>query len=198
MVFLLQSLVVVMAFAFTMLLRTFFIDVFVPLLGALIILYAALSHRKKSKKFNIFILISLILMLILSTGDISSSLFFLLYFLSFLIGFMFDPKVVFVYTAGLIVLFFPEAFKTDLTKNMFVLFSVIMLSPLAYFFGQSYQQSKEHRKKIKAISKRAQTVENDIEEVLYNNGKNLNSNTSMRLNEALEDIGEIEEEARKV
>lgn len=196
MILLLHSFAVLMAFIFTMLLKSFFTDVIIPLAGILTILYAVLLYRKKNKLFNISILISLILTLVVSTGDISSPLFFLLYFLGIGISLAFDPRVVFVYTIGLIFLFFPLAFETDPVKNLFVLFSFIMLSPLAYLFGRYYHKNKEIINKTKHIKRKHHTLQTDIEKFLYNDEHGLKVSV-FSFNKALEQREEAKNEAKK-
>lgn len=169
MTFVRQSLIVLLSMGLTVLLKSVFANIVFFILGVLLILYLVFTNQKKIENFNLFILISLIIILILSTGDISSPLFFLLYFLSFAVAFIFDPKVVFVFTIGLIVLFFPGALKTDLTRNLILLFSLFLLSPLAFFLGIDYHEKQEKRRKIEAMEHKAETIDDDIEDVLYEN-----------------------------
>lgn len=193
MVFARQSLLIILSIGLAMFFKSFFLKSTVPFLGILVILYLIFSHRKKIENFNLFILISLVLILIFSTGEISSPLFFLLYFLSFAVAFAFDPKVVFVFTAGLIVALFPGALKTDLTHNLILLFSLFLLSPIAFFLGIDYHEKQKARKKIEDMNSKAQAIENDIEDVLYDDEQSLNANTADKLNEALLEAEEVEE-----
>lgn len=197
MIFFRQSLVILLATGITLLFKTVFPNIPTPfLLGALVFFYITVSRFKQSGKFNLFILISLVLVLISSTGDISSPFFFLLYLLSFTIGFFFDPKIVFVFAIALIILLFPSSLKTDVTRNLLLLFSLFLLSPLAFFLGKSYQENRKTKKKIETIKKRARKIENDVEEVLYDDRQRLSDGTAEKLNEALiesEDIINQEE-----
>lgn len=186
--FLKHSLVILLAIALTLFFKSFFVDFAVPILAILVILYIISSRLKKKETINLFILTSLVLVLIFSTGGISSPLFFLFYFLSFVITFLFDPKTVFVFTAGLIVLFL-SSIKLDSINNLIMLFSLLLLSPLSYYFGKS-------RKKAEDVEKKAEILENDIEEVLYDDSQKLENNTSNKLNEALKEAEEIEEETK--
>lgn len=169
MVFARQSLIVLSSMVLTVLLKSLLSNAIVSILGILIVFYIILSNRKKIENFNLFILTALVLILISSTGEIASPFFFLLYFLSFAISFVFDPKVVFVFTIGIIILFFPGALKTDLTRNLILLFSLFLLSPLAFFTGSAYREKQEKTRKIKAMEHKAETIDNDIEDVLYEN-----------------------------
>ncbi|MDP2638314.1 MAG: hypothetical protein Q8P26_04610 [Candidatus Levybacteria bacterium] len=153
MAFLKQSLIILSTIGLIIISRSFLINAAIPLTGILILLYIIFSKLRKNNNFNLFFLIILIILLVLTTGSASSPLFFLIYFLSFGIAFVFDPKATFVFTAGLIVLLFPEALKADLTKNLTMLFSIIFLSPIAYFFGKSFQKNRENNRKIEAMRK---------------------------------------------
>ena len=158
---------------------TFFI------LGSLVVLYLAFLSRKKIDNFNLFALINLVLILILSTGGISSPMFFLLYILSFAVAFVFDPKVVFLFTIGAIVLFFPQALKTDLTRNLIVLFSLFLLSPIAFFLGTDYAGKKQAKRKIEDMKKKAEVIEREVEDVLRDTRLKLTPRIAAKLSEAL-------------
>ena len=194
--FVLQSLVILLSIGFTIFIKSLFSNVIVSILGILVVLYIILSNRKKIENFNLFILTTLILILVSSTGEISSPFFFFLYFLSFAIAFVFDPKVVFVFTIGLIVLFFPSSLNTDLTRNLILLFSLFLLSPLAFFLGIAYQEKQEDKRRIEDMKKKAQSIENDIEDVLYDNKQSLNPQAKGKLSEALEEAEDLDQEMK--
>jgi len=143
-----QSFIVLFSIAIVMFFKTLFLSLVAPVLAILVAFYLMLSKRKRNENLNFFILTSLILILVTSTGEMSSPFFFLLYLLIFGIAFIFDPRVVFVFTIGLLTLFFPKALETDLTRNLILLFLFILLSPLAFFAGVAYQ-AKNQKLKIK-------------------------------------------------
>lgn len=188
-----QSLIILLAIAIVMFFKSLFLSLVVPVLGILVALYLMLSRRKRNETLNFFILVSLVLILVVSTGEMSSPFFFLLYFLIFGIAFVFDPRVVFVFTIGLLALFFPQALTTDLTRNLILLFSFIFLSPLAFLAGVAYRANLAGRKSIEAIKKKAQIIENDVEDVLYDDNEILNAKASAKLNEALQEAEEAED-----
>ena len=168
-----------------MLLKSIFSNTAFFILGSLVILYLAFLNRKKIANFNLFALINLVLIFILATGGISSLIFFLLYLLSFAVAFVLDPKVVFVFTIGSIVLFFPQALKTDLTRNLILLFSLFLLSPIAFFLGSDYQQKRRIKKTMQDIKQKEKIIENEVEDVLRDNRQILNKRTAKRLSEEL-------------
>jgi len=137
-----QSLIIILPIAIVMFFKSLFLSLIVPSLGILLAFYLMLSKRKRNENLNFFILTSLILILVTSTGELWSPFLFLLYFLSFGIAFVLDPRVVFVFTVGLLALLFPKALETDLTRNLILLFSFILLSPIAFFLGIAYQNAK--------------------------------------------------------
>src|ERR1035437_4011342 len=113
--FMLQTAILILSFVVIFIWHTFPLsDYTVPLLSILIFLYMILSLRKRGKGFlnmggegpwGIFILNTVVLLLIFSTGSLNSPLFFLLYFLGFGIAFVFEPSIAFVFVLGAILLF---------------------------------------------------------------------------------------------
>jgi len=184
-------------------------DYTVPLLGLLIASYLIVSARKHGSGFlamggegpwGIFILNTVILLLIFSTGSINSSLFFLLYFLGFGIAFVFEPAVIFVFVLGAILIFLPDALKDDVTGNLLKLGSLLLISPLAFFFGKEYRRNDKENEEIEALKERtkdsADTISEDIEEVIKDDRQNLKAEDVQKLNEVLEETEDLREESK--
>jgi hypothetical protein len=181
----------------------------VPLLGLLIAVFLIVSARKKGKGFltlgggpiGIFLLTTLVLLLIFSTEGISSPLFFLLYFLGFGIAFVFEPITAFVFVIGAFLILFQDATKVDATNNLIKLGSLILISPLAYFFGKEYQKTDEQNEKITGLKERASesadTISEDIEEVIENEKGNLKEKDLEKLNEVLEETEDLRLEKKQ-
>src|ERR1035437_6816777 len=182
----------------------------VQILGFLVVLYLIVSARKKGKGFltmggegpwGIFILNTIILLLIFATGSISSSLFFLLYFLGFGIAFVFEPPAIFVFIVGAVLVFLPDALKGDTFGNFIKVGSLLLISPLAYFFGREYRKSDKQEDDIQALEERtkeaADTISEDIEEVVKNEKQNLKQEDMEKLNEILEETADLREESKK-
>ena len=178
--------------------------------GALIVLYILFSARGKGKGFlqmggegpwGIFFLNTVILLLIFSTGGINSVLFFLLYFLGFGIAFVFEPAVTFVFVLGVILVFVPDAIKGDLLVNSLKLGSLLLISPLAFFFGLEYRKNDKQDEAIVALEERtkeaADTIAEDIEEVVKDEKENLKSEDMEKLNEILEETEDLRAESAK-
>ena len=180
----------------------------VPMLGLLIALYLIISARKKGSGFfnmggegpwGIFILNTVIFLLIFSTGSLNSVLFFLLYFLGFGIAFVFEPSVVFVFILCSILIFLPDALKTDPTGNLLKLGSLLLISPLAFFFGKEYRKGDRQDEKINALEERtndaADTISEDIEEVIKDEKETLKGRDLEKLNEVLEETEDLRQES---
>ena len=181
----------------------------VPFLGLLIAVFLMVSARKKGKGFltlgggplGIFLLTTLILLLIFSTEGINSPLFFLLYFLGFGIAFVFEPITAFVFVIGVFLVLFQDATKIDATNNLLKLGSLLLISPLAYFFGKEYKKTDEQSEEITGLKERAQdsadTISEDIEEVITNEKSNLKEKDLEKLNEVLEEAEDLRQETKQ-
>jgi hypothetical protein len=181
----------------------------VPVLGILIFAYLLLSLRKKGRAFLnlggdspwvVFILNTLILLLIFSTEGLNSPIFFLLYFLGFGVAFVFEPLVVFVFVIGVILTFLPDVLKNDITTNLLKMGSLVLISPLAFFFSSEYKKSESQQEEIVETKEReaeaGKTIAEDIEEIIEED-KNLTSNETEKLNQILEEADDLREETKE-
>ena len=208
---LLQSLVLILSFVFVFVWKeTPLSNYTVALSGALIVFYILLSARKKGKGFlemggegpwGIFFLNTVILLLIFSTGGIDSALFFLLYFLGFGVAFVFEPAVTFVFVLGVILVFVPDAIKGDLLVNSLKLGSLLLISPLAFFFGKEYRKNDKQDAQIEALEERtkdaADTISADIETVIKDEKASLRNEDMEKLNEILEETEDLRAESKE-
>jgi len=190
--------------------KSFLADYTIPLIGFFIFLYILVFGRKKISKngFNlqggslsIFILNTVILLFIFSTGGISSSLFFLLYFLSFGIAFVFEPFTIFIFVLGTFAVFLPEAVKNDVLGNFLKVGSLILISPLAYLFAKEFKERGKDDGKTERLKERtkdaADTISEDVDEVLKSNEKNLKAKDVEKLNEILEETEDLRLESKE-
>lgn len=205
-----QSLVLIASFVIVYLWQLTSLSEFtVPFLGLLIAVFLMVSARKKGKGFltlgggplGIFLLTTLILLLIFSTEGINSPLFFLLYFLGFGIAFVFEPVTAFVFVIGAFLILFQDATKIDATNNLLKLGSLLLISPLAYFFGKEYKKTDEQSEKITGLKERAKdsadTISEDIEEVIENEKSNLKEKDLEKLNQVLEETEDLRQEIKQ-
>ena len=209
--FLLQTIILILSFVVVLIWHnTSLVSYTVPFLSILIFLYLILSLRKHGKGFlsmggegpwGIFILSTVVLLLIFSTGSINSPLYFLLYFLSFGIAFVFEPAIGFVFVIGAILLFLPDALKTETLVNFLKIGSLILISPLAFFFGREYRINDKQEEEIEALEERskdaANTISEDVEEVIKDEKTNLKDKDLDKLNEVLEETEDLREESKQ-
>lgn len=211
-----QSLLLFLSFAFVFVWQnTFFSQYTIQALGFLIFLFILLMARKKKMPTNqgfdanalfespwsIFILNTVILLFIFSTGGFSSALFFLLYFLAFGVAFVFEPVTVFVYVFSAILIFSTLALKDDPTRNILILASLGLISPLAYFFGKEYrveEKQEEDLEKLKERSKdAADTIATNVEDLLKKEKQTLKTEDVEKLNEVLEETENLRQETKE-
>ena len=190
--------------------QTSLADYTIQTLALLVLVYLLISLRKRGKGFltmggdgpwGIFILNSIILLLIFGTGSISSPVFFLLYFLGFGIAFVFDPPAILVFILGTLLIFLPDTLKGDVTGNILRMGSLLLISPLAYFFGREYRKSDRQENDIEALQERtkeaANTISQDLEEVIKEEKDNLKEKDIEKLNEILEETEDLRLESKE-
>ena len=208
--FLLQILVLALSFVLVFLWENSPLSDFtIQTLAVLVIVYLVVAARKRGKGFltlggegpwGIFILNSIILLLVFSTGSINSTLFFLLYFLGFGIAFVFEPVAIFVFIIGAGLVFLPDALKGDTFSNLLKLGSLLLISPLAYFFGREYRKSDKEEANIEAIEERtkeaADTISEDVEEIIKDDKQYLKEEDMQKLNEILEETEDLRAESK--
>lgn len=183
-------------------------DYSVQALSVLVVIYVLISVRKKGHglltlggdgPWGIFILNTVILLLVFATGSISSSLFFLLYFLGFGIAFVFEPLAIFVFILGAVLIFLPDALKGDTVGNLLKVGSLLFISPLAYFLGREYRKTDKQEGNIEALEERtkeaADTISEDVEEVIKDEKANLKTEDVQKLNEILEETEDLRAES---
>ncbi len=175
----------------------------IPAIGFLVFLFILLSFKSK-KNFSLggplnFLLLTVVLLLfILSTGGLNSALFFLLYFLLFAISFSLNPKTVFIFPIGVLIIFFNDVFKADVTTNVIKVASLFLLSPLAYFFGTFYKRGEVQQDEVIKTKERAveasQVITEDVEEIIEDNKEKLSEKDMQKLDDILEEAQDLREE----
>lgn len=190
--------ILVMLASFTLIFladQGFLSDYRIQLSGVLIVYYFVLSYlrRKNPQQKNnlggtadIFILNTILLLLILITGRLYSPLFFLLYFLCFGITFIFEPITVFIFTIGTIAVLLPEALKNYAIESFVKLGSLVLITPLAYFFGVEYKK----RIKGKDNSQSVQEIEKDVSDIL-DKDRHLSARGKKKLDDILDETKKL-------
>lgn len=148
-------------------------------LGVIVIIAGSyILFRKKRRKnqeilsganIEIYFILVTALLIVFYTGGIKSVLFFLIYFLLFGITFIFEPPMIILFLLCLTGLFIPEAIQDDIFGNMVKLSSLILLAPIAFFFGREY---KKREKLQKAIQEKTDLIIEDAQDLLTLKDKN--------------------------
>lgn len=160
-----------LGFLLTSVLVTFFwiqnsqLQAYTLQLIAILVIFYFLNHFLTQKKLRLtmaidgLILALVTLLLVSQTGGLTSPLFFLIYILLFGLSLLFDPLVTLVFALALCFLFYRQA------ENLSSLLSVIgllLITPLALFFGRQYLRVLEEEKKIKILSQKKQALEQEV------------------------------------
>lgn len=130
---------------------------------AIFVIFYFLSHflaksAPLTSTIDAIIFTIVILLLITSTGGLSSPLFFLIYFLLFAVSLLFEPTITLTLTAALVVFFLKAVFSLT---GFIQLFSIILILPLAIFVGRQYLKVLEAKEEIKILEKTITTDETD-------------------------------------
>lgn len=177
----------------------------IPFVGFLVFLFLLISFKRKQNlnlggPVNFFILNTILLLFIFSTGGITSNLFFLIYFLLFAAAFIMDPRSVFIIPIGLIIIFWSQIFQGDVTANIIKMASISILSPLAYFFGIQFKKNDKASDEILKTKERAiasaDEISSDVKEVIESGKSKLNPREINKLNEILEETKDLREEKK--
>lgn len=176
-------------------------------IALLIAIYLIISARKRFKNGTIFfggtidvlIFTLIILLIVLATGNYSSGVFFLLYFICFGISFVFEPIQVFVFVIYTAALFTALQYtQTDyITSNFLKLGSLFLIAPLSFFFGRELKQEEKEISELEAMDERnqdsANVISKNISEVIENEKSTIKSKDVEKLNEVLEESETLRE-----
>jgi len=123
--------------------------------------------RRKRQKVNLTIdavlFTMVVLLLVASTGGLTSPLFFLIYFLMFGLALLFEPPITLSLTLAMIVFFLLTPTKEEPLTEILQLFSLILITPLALFFGKQYLRVLEDEEKIKILREESEILERAIQ-----------------------------------
>jgi hypothetical protein len=188
-----NSITLIASFLAIYLEEQFVSDYRAQIIGLLIIAYFLISFlRRKYKKEkdnfssggDIFIINTIVILLVISTGSLYSPIYFLVYFLCFGITFIFEPITVFIFAIGAAVIFMPEALTNQSLESFIKIGSIFLIAPLAFFFGKEYKDREKLAKKLQQTKDEVKNISNEIQSVIENDN-NLSSNTSDKLTDAL-------------
>lgn len=120
----------------------------------------ALSRLNLTIDAVIFTLV--ILLLVASTGGLTSPLFFLIYFLMFGLALLFEPAITFSLALAMVLFFLLKPTKEEPLIEALQLFSLLLITPLAMFFGRQYLKLLENEEKIKILEEEEEIMEEQI------------------------------------
>lgn len=173
----------------------------VPLLGVLIFLYVVTNLGKKVTKqqtgpiplphesFHASLLVITTLLLLQTSGMLTSPFFFLLYFLPFAISFLMSPLSSLIFAFLLAVFFYPTLITTDYVPSMLQIGSVIGLTPLAYWLGSEF---RHHIEETSRHDHAANRIISDVGTILTDETKSLSQKESKALTDILEQVEKIQ------
>ena len=201
---LLQSLLLLFSFALVFIWQQTPLSSYtLPIIGflAVVFIISSFATSKGGKQISlggplgIFILNTVILLFVFSTGGLSSGFFFLLYFVVFALVFVFEPYTIIAFTIGIVLVFIPDAIRDDVVGNFIRLGSIVLISPLAFFFGKEYKKSGEDIEKIKEKTREtAEKIESEVEDVLEVEKPKLKKKDVEKLEEVIEETEKLLEE----
>lgn len=168
-------------------------------IGLLVVIFVALSivMGRKGKRLSlnrtvgIIILNTIIVLLIFATGDFSSPFFFLVYLIILALVFVFEPYSIIAFCTGAVLIFIPTALQGDIFSNFIKLGSIILVSPLAFFFGKEF-----HKSKAEEVAKHEDIIDEikkDVKEVLEKEEK-LNKHDRDKLSQAVKKAEKLKED----
>lgn len=191
-----QSLSVIVAFLIVIIWQLLGLEeLTIPLIGLLAFGYLLFSRRsklasKQADHLTTGILTTLVLLIIMATGGLTSLLFFLLYFIPFALCFMLIPESAFVFLAGVLILFLPMAMSGAVTENLIKVGSVVLITPLAYFFGKEYRVVSQHQQEDTELANR---ISNEAANVLKNQATNLPETDKAQLADIIQESEALKE-----
>jgi hypothetical protein len=203
-----QSLFLVASFAVVFVWQYAGLEEFTPpAIGLLIFAFLLVAARNKQRRVyidsgvSVFILNSIILLLIFSTGIFESNLFFLIYFLLFGVAVVFDPRLIFLFVMGITLVLLGPALEKEVLANGLKLLSFIIISPLAYFFGSQYNKQGQEQEEVLKVKERAKEAADNIAEevgsLIKDKKDELGHEDLNRLNEILEEAQDLRQETKE-
>lgn len=109
-----------------------------------------------------------------------------------------DPRAVFIFPIGVIIVFWSQIFLGDTTSHLIKIASLSLLTPLAYFFGKQFKINEKQEDAVVQTKERAveaaDEISKDVEEVIKKDSDKLDQNDVQTLNDILEETESLREE----
>jgi hypothetical protein len=116
------------------------------------------------QSFDAVILTLIIILLVASTGGLTSPLFFLVYFLMFGLSLLFEPPITISLALAISILFLLSPTEQSVLTEIIQLGSLVMITPLALFFGKQYLKVLEQQEKIQILEEEEQIAEKELQQ----------------------------------
>lgn len=132
---------------------------------ALLIIFYFLNKRLSKVAFEASLgidglILSLVTLLLVSqSGGLSSPLFFLIYILLFGLAFLFDPLIIAFFTVFLVLLFYSQI---QTLSSLLQVIGLLLMTPLALFFGRQYLKVLEEEQKIQILKKEKKVLSQEV------------------------------------
>jgi hypothetical protein len=122
-------------------------------------------HRAKiNLTIDAVVFTMIILLLVISTGGLTSPLFFLIYFLMFGLALLFEPLISFSLALAMVLFFLFTPSQTEVKNELLQLFSLILITPVALFFGKQHLKVLQDEEKIKILEEEGKIIEEQIKQ----------------------------------
>lgn len=135
----------------------------IQLVGILVLAYF-ISRIMFFKKINLVALLDgliftgVSLLLIFQTGGLRSPLFYLLYVLLFGLSLIFGPFITSALALVFAVIFFQQVINLN---DLLQILGLVIITPIAVFFGREYLEVQESKEKIKIINRKKAHLEKE-------------------------------------
>lgn len=135
------------------------------LTGALILVYFGSGFifrgTKRSPFLATVLLVSIVLLLVFSTGGLSSPIFFVLDFLLFAIALLIAPYQAITTSILLIAIFLCQNYQNLSSQAIINIISLALMTPLANVFGKNYLRFLESEGKITVLCEAIKDEQNE-------------------------------------
>ena len=132
-----------------------------------------------------------VLLLVTSTGGLTSPVFFLIYFLLFGLALLFEPAITVALTLLLVIFFILTPTSKPALEAILQLFSLVLITPLALYFGSQYLRLLEKEDKIKILKQEVKISDSQIEKQETDTLLWLSLNLRKTTTEVLDDVAHL-------
>ncbi len=129
------------------------------LTGVLTLVYFTFKNHFRFP--SVLILNTICLLLIFSTGGLSSPLFFLLDLLLIALALLFEPKQAVIASFLIVSLFLIQNYSTLDTSKIINLLSLILMTPVAVIFSKNYLENLQNQGRIQFLEEVVQEEEDE-------------------------------------